>query len=69
MNISIVERKTDPGVMQTLEEVMARVRAGETTGIALLEVSPTEVTCSIQGIDDRWRVLGILTHLLHKLAL
>lgn len=50
-----------------LEEVLAKVRAGDIHGVLVLSQDKTGIAYNIAGIKDRFEVLGWLSHAMHKL--
>lgn len=67
MLVSLVEKARDPDVARVLEDALARVRCGETTGILLLEQDVSGCSYACAGLKDRWTIIGFLSHAMFKL--
>lgn len=62
-----LERPQEPEVIEFLEETLARARAGEITGVLILEQGPKHVYYAVAGVKNRLEQLGFLSAAMHKL--
>lgn len=67
MQLRKIERRQDPDIVSVLEEILARARAGEVTGLVLVAQDACGVEYRVVGIRNRWEKIGLLSHAIHKL--
>ena len=54
--ISVLAKQTDPDVVKFLEEALERARAGEISGILLLEQDREGMTYTVAGAKNRFEI-------------
>lgn len=51
-------------VIKLLESALARAKAGETTGVVLIEESPKTITCNMTKLKNRFETMGYIVEAL-----
>ena len=56
-------------LVQFLEQLLARARSGETTGIVLMEIERGQSAASYSciGVPNRWEQTGLLYNILQRI--
>lgn len=67
MKLAVVAQKQDPDVIVYLEEILARARTGEITGVMIMAQDGKGVAFRHAGLKDRFELLGWLSHTMHNL--
>jgi hypothetical protein len=69
MSLSAIDtrKRSPPEVVEFLEAVLERARAGELTGVLILAQDSKGLSYSVAGINDRYVVTGWLMHAIVKL--
>lgn len=67
MSLRKLERLPDPNVVEYLQEVLDKARAGEVNGVLIVSQGPAGISYSVAGIKDRLVIGGWLFHALYKL--
>ncbi len=65
--VATLTKKVDPELVAYMEKALAAVRAGDTTGVVLLEYHSDGLRYTTCGVHDRYQCTGFLYHALHKL--
>lgn len=66
-DIVALKRPADPDVVRLLEEALVDARSGNMTGVMLLKQDPEGIAYATAGVEDRFAVLGWLSHAMHRL--
>ena len=59
--------EADPELVEFLEQVIERVKSGKTKGYLIMEQDAGSVNYSCMGLNDRFRIIGLLHNAIHKL--
>lgn len=66
-DLKLLKPAVDPDMLGYTEEVLARVKSGEVSGILIITQSASGTTITNAGLTNRMLLSGILYHALHKL--
>lgn len=66
--LKVFEKQADPKVVSYLESILEEARAGRVRGVLVVEQRDDGfIGYTTAGLEDRFRLTGVLFHALHKL--
>lgn len=65
--IKKLERRVEPDVVNFLTERLEAAKRGEVSGVLVLSQEAETLDFKTAGLRDRLRIIGFLSHALHKI--